>query len=171
MKKLIFVFVGLFTLISLSFSQKYAFVDTEYVLNNIPTYKAAQEELDKKSQEFQLELETINSELQQMFKDYQAERVLLTEEMKTKRKNEILRKEQKLKELQQKYFGPEGNLFKKQEELIKPIQDQIYDAVNEIAKEQNLAFVYDTAGGGQMIYANPKYDISDLVLEKLGYKN
>jgi len=91
--------------------------------------------------------------------------------MKTRKKNDILRKEQALKELQQKYFGPEGDLFKKQEELIKPIQDQVYEAIAEIAKEGNFAFVYDTSGGGQMIYASPKHDISDLVLEKLGYKN
>lgn len=171
MKKLASVLFLAFMLISLGFSQKYAFVDTEYVLNNIPTYKSAQEELEKKSQEYQVELETLNEELQKLFKDYQAEKVLLTEDMKNRRKNDILKKEQKLKELQQKYFGPEGDLFQKREELIKPIQDQIYEAVTEISKEQNLAFVYDTAGGGQMIYANPKYDISDLVLEKLGYKN
>lgn len=169
-KAIILIFLSL-TFAGFVQAQKYAFIDTEYVLNNIPSYKAAQEELDNKSKEFELELQTLNDELAKAFRDYQADRLLLTDEMKERKKAEILLKEKQLKDLQQKYFGPEGDLYKKQEELIKPIQDQVYDAVNEVAKEQNLAFVYDTAGGGQMLYANPKYDISDVVLEKLGYKN
>jgi outer membrane protein len=152
-------------------AQKYAFVDTEYILDRIPAYKAAQDQLDKMAQDWQEEVETMYGGIEKMYKDFQAEKVLLTEEMKTKKEEEIITKEKEVKDLQQKYFGRDGNLFKKRQELIKPIQDEVYRVVKEIASEGNYAVIFDTASGANMLYTNPKYDKSDEVLEKLGYKN
>jgi outer membrane protein len=152
-------------------AQKYAFVDTEYILDRIPAYKAAQDQLDKLAQDWQEEIETMYGGIEKMYQDFQAEKVLLTEEMKTKKEEEIITKEKEVKDLQQKYFGRDGNLFDKRQELIKPIQDEVYRAVKEIASEGNYAVIFDTASGANMLYTNPKYDKSDDVLEKLGYKN
>jgi outer membrane protein len=109
--------------------------------------------------------------VEKMYKDFQAEKVLLTEDMRIRQEDEIIRQEQAIKELQQKYFGREGSLFKKRQELVKPIQDEVYRVVKEIATEGNFAVIFDTASGANMLYTNPKYDKSDEVLEKLGYKN
>jgi len=152
------------------FAQKYAFVDTEYILNRIPSYKAAQEELDKLSKAWQKEIETLYEEIEKMYKDYQSEKVLMTEEMRQKREEEIISKEKAAKELQKKYFGPEGALFQKRKELIKPIQDEIYNAIKEIANENGYALILDTSAGPTVLYFNPRYDISDDVLQRLGYK-
>ncbi len=152
-------------------AQKYAFVDTEYILDRIPAYKAAQDQLDKMASDWQEEVETMYGSIEKMYKDFQAEKVLLTEEMKTKKEEEIITKEKEVKDLQQKYFGRDGNLFKKRQELIKPIQDEVYRVVKEIASEGNYAVIFDTASGANMLYTSPKYDKSDEVLEKLGYKN
>jgi outer membrane protein len=152
-------------------AQKYAFVDTEYILNNIPSYKAAKDKLDDISEEWQKEIETKYSEIEQMYKDYQAEKVLLTEEMRRKREDQIINKEKEVKELQKEYFSQDGALFKKRQELVKPIQDEIYKAVKDIATEGGYAVIFDTSSGPTMLYTNPRYDVSDEVLEKLGYKN
>ena len=136
-----------------AFAQKFAYVDTDYILKSIPSYESAQEQLEK------------------MYKEYQAEKVLLTEEMKQKREEEIVQKERQTKELQKKYFGAEGSLYKKRQELIKPIQDDIFNAIKEIASSGNYAFIFDAAGGASFLYSDPKYDKSDDVLQKLGYKN
>ena len=152
-------------------AQKYAFVDTEYILNRIPSYKAAQDQLDKQADDWQNEIQGMYDEIDKMYKDFQNEKVLLTEDMKVKREEEIVNKEKAVKDLQQKYFGRDGSLFKKRQELIKPIQDDVYQAVKEIATEGNYAVIFDTASGANMLYTNPKYDKSDDVLEKLGYKN
>lgn len=171
MKKSIFTFV-LLTAIALSgMAQKYALVDTEYILSHIPSYNSAQDQLDKLSEKYQQEVQALYDEVEQLYKDFQAERVLLSEEMKRKKEEEIIQKEKEAKELQQKYFGPEGELFQKREELIKPIQDEIYKTIKEIALEGNYAVVFDTSAGTSMIYSDPKYDKSDEVLERLGYKN
>ena len=148
-----------------------AFVDTEYILNRIPSYKAAQDQLDKQAEDWQNEIQGMYDEIDKMYKDFQSEKVLLTEDMKVKREEEIVNKEKEVKDLQQKYFGRDGSLFKKRQELIKPIQDEVYKAVKEIAAEGNYAVIFDTASGANMLYTNPKYDKSDDVLEKLGYKN
>jgi outer membrane protein len=152
-------------------AQKYAFVDTEYILDRIPAYKAAQDQLDKMAQDWQEEIETMYGGIEKMYQDFQAEKVLLTEEMKTKKEEEIITREKEVKDLQQKYFGRDGSLFDKRQELIKPIQDEVYKAVKEIATEGNYAVIFDTASGANMLYTSPKYDKSDEVLEKLGYKN
>ena len=171
MKRIASILSILLLATGMGLAQKYAFVDTEYILDRIPAYKAAQDQLDKMAQDWQEEVETMYGGIEKMYKDFQAEKVLLTEEMKTKKEEEIITREKEVKDLQQKYFGRDGNLFDKRQELIKPIQDEVYRAVKEIASEGNYAVIFDTASGANMLYTNPKYDKSDEVLEKLGYKN
>ena len=154
-----------------SFAQKYAYVDTEYILNNIPLYESAQEQLDELAEQWKTEVEDNKTVVDKMYQDYQTEKVLLTEELRVKREDEIVTKEKEMRELQQKYFGREGMLFKKRQELIKPIQDDIYNAIKEIAIEGSYAVIFDTANSMNMLYTDPKYDKSDEVLQKLGYKN
>lgn len=171
MRKFIIILSVFIVFAGITAAQKYAFVDTEYILNNIPSYKAAKDKLDDISEEWQKEIETKYSEIEQMYKDYQAEKVLLTDEMRTKREDQIINREKEVKELQKEYFGQEGALYKKRQELIKPIQDEIYKAVKDIATEGGYAVIFDTSSGPTMLYTNPRYDVSDEVLEKLGYKN
>lgn len=152
-------------------AQKFAFVDTEYILQNIPSYNAAQEELNKVSETWETEITGEYEEIEKMYKTYQSERVLLTDEMRKKREDEIMERERAVKELQAKYFGPEGELSKKRQELVKPIQDALYKAVKELSAEGSYAIIFDTASGASILYSNPRYDLSDEVLKKLGYKN
>ena len=170
MKKILFV-VAFLVVASAAMAQKYAFVDTEYILENIPAYTAAQEQLDQISGQYQKELETMHAELEKMYSDYQSESVLLSEDMKRKREDVIVTKEKDYKTLQRQYFGPEGDLFKKREGLVKPIQDDIFNAVQDLANEGSYAVIFDKAGSLSMLYTNPKFDLSDQVLQKLGYKN
>jgi outer membrane protein len=153
------------------FSQKFAFVDTDYILNNISSYKSAQEQLDKLSDTWQKEVESLYAEIDKMYKSYSAEKVLLTEEMKKKREEEIMAKEKEAKELQKKYFGQDGTLFKKRDELVKPIQDEVYKALKEFAIEGGYAIIFDSSAGATMLFTDPKFDKSDAILQKLGYKN
>jgi outer membrane protein len=171
MKKLIFL--GIFTLLcmSASFAQKYAYVDTDYILGILPSYVAAQEQLDKLSQKYQKELETLHAELDQIYKDYQGEVVLLSQDMKRKREEQIVNKEKEYKKLQRQYFGPDGDLAKKKEALVKPVQDEVFNAIQTIAEQGSYSMIFDKAGSMTMIYTNPKFDLSDQVLQKLGYKN
>jgi outer membrane protein len=171
MKKITLSLVLLLTGMMAAFGQKYAFVDTEYILDNIPKYKAAQEELDKLSDQYQSEVKSMYDEIDKMYRDYQAEKVLLTDEMKAKREEQIVTKERDAKKLQNDYFGDDGMLFKKRQELVKPIQDEVYNAVKQIANEGGYAVIFDSSSGPTMLYTNPRYDISDEVLQKLGYKN
>ena len=171
MKKIVSLLGIMILAAGFAVAQKYAFVDTEYILNRIPAYKAAQDQLDKQSDDWQKEVQGMYDEVDKMYKDFQNEKVLLTDDMKIKREEEIVNKEKEVKDLQQKYFGRDGSLYKKRQELIKPIQDEVYQAVKEIATEGNYAVIFDTASGANMLYTNPKYDKSDEVLEKLGYKN
>ena len=154
-----------------AFAQKYAYVDTEYILNNIPSYSAAQKQLDDLSQKWESEISAIYEGVEQMYRNYQNDVVLLSKEARIKREEEIINREREAKELQNSYFGVDGELFKKREELIKPLQDDIYNAIKDIAVEGAYAVIFDTSSGMNMIYTNPRYDISDEVLHKLGYKN
>lgn len=171
MKKMLLTMSALILSMGVGLAQKYAFVDTEYILSNIPTYQAAQDQLDQFSKEWEQEISTLYAEVEKMYRDYQSEEVLLTQEMKSKREDAIITKEKEVKELQNKYFGREGDLFKKRQELIKPIQDEVYNAVKEIAVDGNYAVIFDTSSGPSLLYTNPRYDLSDDVLEKLGYNN
>jgi outer membrane protein len=171
MKKISTV-LGLLILTSaMAIAQKYAFVDSEYIKKNIPAFNTAQEELDKLSKQWEKEVSDGYAVVDQMYKSYQNESVLLSQDMKAKREEAIVNKEKEVKELQKKYFGVDGDLFKKREELVKPIQDEILKAIKEIAVDGSYAVIFDTAAGGNILFANPKFDISDQVLEKLGYKN
>lgn len=171
MKKLTTILILAIIVALPAVAQKYAFVDTDYILNKIPSYKAAQDQLDKLSEQYQAEVKGLYDEIEKLYRDYQAEKVLLTEEMKTKREEQIVVKEKDAKKLQNDYFGQEGLLFKKREELVKPIQDELYNAVKEIANESGYAVIFDTASSTSMLYTNPRYDVSDEVLTRLGYKN
>lgn len=149
-------------------AQKYAYVDTEYILDNIPEYGDAQDELDDMSKRWQKEIEQNYATVEQMYKKYQAEAVLLPDDIKKKREEEIVAKEQQVKELQRKYFGPDGELFQKRKELVQPIQEKVFNAIESIALSSNYAFVFDKAGGMTLLYGNPKFDISDDVLDEVG---
>jgi outer membrane protein len=153
------------------FAQKFAFVDTEYILGNIPAFKSAQDQLDQLSKQYQKELETMHSEIEQMYKNFQAESVLLSEDMKRKREDVIVSKEKEYKELQKKYFGPDGDLYKKRQGLVKPIQDDVFNAIQALANDGGYAIIFDKSDGTVMLFTNPKFDLSDQVLQKLGYKN
>lgn len=152
-----------------SFAQKIGYVDTDYILSSIPEYKAAQAELDKISVDWQKEVEAKYAEIDKLYKTYQAEAILLTDEMKKKRENEIVNREKEAKELQKQRFGVDGDLFKKRMELVKPIQDKVFNAVKAVAERSGLAFIFDKAGQVSMLYTNNKYDKSDDVLTFLGY--
>lgn len=153
-----------------AFAQKYAYVNTEYILENIPAYKAAQESLDNLANTWQKEIEDKYAIIDKLYKTYQAEQVLLTEEMKKRRQDEINTKEKDVKELQKQRFGYEGDLFKKKQELVKPIQDKIFNAVKKMAIDGSYAVIFDKSSELIMLYTNPKYDKSDQILTALGYK-
>lgn len=170
MKRIILLAVAIL-FATFAFSQKYAYVDTEYILNNIPVYESAKTQLEDLTKEWKKEIDAKKASIDQMYQNYKSERILLTEELRAKREDEIMKKEQELKQLQQKYFGESGMLYKKREELIKPIQDDIYNAIKEIATEGNYAVIFDTANNLNMLYTDPRHDKSDEVLRKLGYKN
>ena len=169
MKRIVLLTLLTLLLTSAGYAQKFAYVNTEYILGRIPTFKAAQDQLDKLATQYQSEVEERFKELDKMFQDFQTEKVLLTEEMKRRREDEIISKERDAKELQMRYFGRDGMLFKKREELVKPIQDQVFNAIKEIATEGGFAIIFDSAGSANMLYTNPRYDKSDEVLQKLGY--
>ncbi|PZR19724.1 MAG: hypothetical protein DI538_30905 [Azospira oryzae] len=156
-----------------AFSQqaaKFGYVDTDYILSQIPEFKAAQSELDKTSVQWQKEMETKFAEIDKLYKAYQADAILLTEDMKKKRENEIINKETEAKELQKQRFGVDGELFKKRQELVKPVQDKVYNAIKVVAEKRGMGFILDKSGQISILYANAKYDISDDVLTYLGYK-
>jgi outer membrane protein len=150
------------------FSQKYAFVDTDYIMNNIPEYTDAQAMLDDLSVEWQKEIETKFAEIDKMYKDYQAESILLPEDLKKQKENEIIQKEKEAKDLQKKRFGKDGDLYKKRLELVQPIQEKIFNAIQDMAVTRNYAFIFDKASGATLLYADSKLDLSDDVLDEIG---
>jgi outer membrane protein len=171
MKKIIVLTVLVLAASLTGMAQKFAFVDSEYIRNNIPAFTAAQQQLDKLSEGWEKEVADGYAAVEQMYKDYQAEVVLLTQDQKRKREESIIAREKEVKELQNAYFGMEGELFKKREEMVKPIQDEILRAIKEISVEGSYAVIFDTSAGSNILFANPRYDLSDQVLQKLGYKN
>lgn len=152
-------------------AQKFALIDMEYILKNIPAYERANDQLNQISKKWQSEVEAIALEAQTLYKNYQSEAVFLSEEQKIKKEEEIVAKEKEAQELKRKYFGPEGELYKKRESLMAPIQDEIYTAVKEISDSKGYSVVVDRASAASIIYASPKIDISNEVLVKLGYAN
>jgi len=170
MKKIILTLAVVCSIALVSKAQKYGFIDSEYIMENIPSFNAAQEQLDQLSSQYQKELEAMHAEIEQMYQDFQAESVLLSEDMECTREDVIISKEKDYKQLQRKYFGPNGDLYKKRQGLVKPIQDDIFNAVQEIATDGSYAVIFDKAEGTTLFYTNPRYDLSDQVLQKLGYK-
>lgn len=168
MKKYLLLIGFVFATLAVS-AQKYAYVDTDYILNSIPEYTAAKKELNSISVKWQKEIETKIAEVDKMYNDLQVEKILLTEDMRIKREEEIIKKEREVKDLQMKRFGADGDLFKKQQELIKPIQDKVYNAIMELAESKGIGMVFDKAGTTTVIYSQAKYNISDDVIRQMGY--
>lgn len=150
------------------FSQKYAYIDSEYILSNMPDYVEAQAELNRLAVEWQNEIEAQFKSIDSMYKKYQVEAVTLPDKMKKSREDAIISAEQAAKNLQKKRFGTDGDLYKKREELVKPIQDRVFTAIEEYAKDRGFAFVFDVAGDMTIVYADPKWDINDQIMQKLG---
>ncbi|MEI6059551.1 MAG: OmpH family outer membrane protein [Bacteroidota bacterium] len=169
MKKIILLAAILFAFGFGVSAQKFAYVNTDYILDNVPEYADAQTQLDELSVQWQKEIEVKFAEIDKMYKEFQNESVLLPEDMKKKREDDIVKKEKEGKDLQKKRFGKDGDLFKKRQELVKPIQEKVYNAIEEIANAENYAVVFDKANNATLIYSNPKFDISEQVLDKLGY--
>jgi outer membrane protein len=169
MKKIILT--SFICLIALMVSaQKFGYVDSKYILSHVQAYADAQTEIDQLSADWQKEIEQKYESIEKMEKAYQAEKILLTGEMKKKREEELEEKRKEARELQKKRFGVEGDLFKKREELIKPIQDEIYTAIQDVASQGGLMVVFDKATNNNILYSNPKHDVSDKVLKKMGLK-
>ena len=169
MKKLLII--ALIALPMSVFAQKYALVDMEYILKNVPAYERANEQLNQISKKWESEVEAILTEVETMYKKYQSESVFLSDAQKQKTEEAIMAKEKEASDLKKKYFGSEGELFKKRQSLMAPIQDEIYNAVRDISDQKGYQLILDRASGGSIIYASPKIDISDEVLRKLGYAN
>lgn len=168
MKKTVLMFVLLLSAMTMS-AQKFALLDMEYILKNIPAYERANEQLDQVSKKWQAEVEALNTEASTMYKNYQNEIAFLSQEQKKAKQEEIMAKEKSAAELKKKYFGPEGELFKKRESLITPIQDDIYNAVKEISDMRGYSLVLDRSSDQGIIFGSPRIDISNDVLQKLGY--
>ena len=167
-KTLFLLIVILMTSIG-TYAQKFAYVDSDYILSKMTEFAQAEEKIDDFSKECQSEIELAYEEVEQMYRDYQSEQVLLTSEMKTKREEAIMEKEKSVQSLQQKYFGNNGDLYKKRQDLIKPIQDRIFDAVQQLAASNKYSIIFDASSDLIMLYSNPDLDKSDKVLELMGY--
>ena len=152
-------------------AQKFARMDMEYVLKNIPAYERANEQLNQVSKKWQAEVEALNTQAATMYKNYQNEVVFLSKEQKAAKQEEIMLKEKEAADLKKKYFGPEGELFKKRESLMSPIQEEIYNVVKEISEQRGCSLVLDRASDSAIIFGSPKIDISNEILQKLGYAN
>lgn len=150
-------------------AQKYALIDMEYILKNVPAYERANEQLNQVSKKWQAEVEALNIEASTMYKNYQNEVVFLSQEQKKAKQEAIMNKEKEASELKKKYFGPDGELFKKREALMGPIQEEIYNAVKEVSDLRGYSLVLDRASNSGIIFGSPKIDISNEVLKKLGY--
>ena len=151
-------------------AQRYAIIDTKYILDRVPDYKLAQKNLDDVAANWQKEIDALQQELDKMYKDYDAEQVMLSEELRKKREDQLFVKEKNLRDLQRKRFGFEGDLFKRRQELIKPIQDKVYNAVQKLAVQRGYDFILDKSEGITVIFADPKLEKSEDVLHELGVK-
>jgi len=170
MKKLLILATCSLLLATASQAQRYAVIDSKYILEKLTDYKDAQKKLDQFSEQWQQEIDQKQALVDKMIKDYDAEQVMLSDELKKKREDELYNKEKELRDLQKKRFGFEGDLFKKRQELIKPIQDRVYNAVQKLAIDRQYDFILDKSEGITVIFADPKLDKSDEVLRNLGVK-
>ncbi|MDE5901615.1 MAG: OmpH family outer membrane protein [Muribaculaceae bacterium] len=150
-------------------AQKFALVDMDYILSNVPAYEMANEQLNQISQRWQKEVESVAKEAETLYKNYQNEMVFLTDDQKKKKEEAIVAKEKQAAELRQKYFGPDGELYKKRQSLMKPIQEDVYNAVKAVAEEKGYQVIFDRASSQSIVFASPRIDVSNEVLAKLGY--
>ena len=171
MKRIVLFAMAVLAFTASSVAQKYALVDMEYILKNIPSYEMANEQLRQLSARWQKEVEQVSRDADTMYKKYLADKVFLTEEQIKKREEEIVAKEKEATDLRYKYFGPEGELYKKRQTLMKPIQDDVYNAVKKVSEERGYQCVFDRASSANIVFASPRIDISNEVLAKLGYSN
>lgn len=169
MKKLVLLFALIIATTASVFAQKIALIDTEYILKRIPAFEQSNQELETLSKKWQAEIDVVQKEAQDMYKKYQADLALLTPEGKTKREQQIIDKERQVQDLRKKYFGPEGEMFRRREAMIAPIQEDIYEAVKLLSQENGYQLVMDRASSSGIIFATPKIDISNDVLATLGY--
>jgi outer membrane protein len=169
MKKALLIFAIFFVAVVYSNAQKIVLVDMDYILKAIPAYEAAADQLNQLSVKWQKEVEALQTEVQTLYKNYQTELIFFTTEMKKQREDEIIAKEREANELKRQYFGAEGEMFKKREALIKPIQDDVYNAVQELSNTKKYELILDKKSSSGIIFASPKLDISDEVLTQLGY--
>ena len=170
MKKILVTVLSCILLSAGLYAQRYAVIDSKYILEKLPEYKAAQQKLDQFSQQWQQEIDKKSAALDKMYKDYDAEQVMLSDDLKKKREDELFNNDKELKDLQRKRFGYEGDIFKKRQELIKPIQDRVYNAVQKLAVSKLYDFILDKSEGITVIFADPKLDKSDDILRELGIK-
>ena len=171
MKKYILLLIVTLASVAPAMAQKFAMVDMEYIFKNVPSYEMANEQLNQLSQRWQKEIEAVTKEAETMYSNYLADKVFLTEEQVKKREEAIVAKEKEATELRYKYFGPEGELYQKRQSLLKPIQDDVYNAVKKVAEERGYQAIFDRASASDIVYASPRIDISNDVLSRLGYSN
>jgi outer membrane protein len=170
MKKFLLLIACSLFIVAFSYAQRYAIIDTKYILDKMPDYKTAQKQLDDIAAGWQKEIDDMQQELDKMYKDFDAEQVMLSDDLKKKREDQLFLKEKAVRDLQKKRFGFEGDLFKKRQELIKPIQDKVYNAVQKLAVERGYDFILDKSEGITVIFADPKLEKSDDILKALGVK-
>lgn len=171
MKRLFITLIVALASFAAANAQKFALVDMEYILKNVPAYERANEQLNQVSKKWEGEINALISEAEALYKKYQSESVFLSDAQKTKSEEAIMNKEKEASDLKKKYFGSEGELFKKRQSLMAPIQEEIYNAVKDICESKGYQLVIDRASGASIIFASPKIDISDEILLKLGYLN
>lgn len=169
MKKTVLILIAVVAMAMSANAQKFALVDMEYILKNIPSYEMANEQLNQVSLRWEKEVENLAKEAETMYKNFQSDMVFLTDDQKKTREQEIVSKEKEASDLRYKYFGPQGELFKKRESLIKPIQDDVYEAIKKVSEERGYQAIFDRASSQSIVFASPRIDVSNLVLEKLGY--
>jgi outer membrane protein len=170
MKKLLFIALSSLLINAATYAQRYAVIDTKYILNKMPEYTDADKKLQLISEQWQKEIDDRQSALDKMYKDYDAEQFMLSDDLKKKREDELFNKEKELRDLQKKRFGYQGDLFKEREKLVKPLQDKVYNAVQKIAVARGYDFILDKSEGITVIFADPKLDKSDDILRELGIK-
>ena len=169
MKKIIISLAFVVTAVLGAYAQKFALVDMDYILRNVPSYEMANEQLNQVSQRWEREVTELSKEAETMYKNYQSEMIFLTDDQKKSREEELVAKEKEVTDLRYKYFGPEGELFKKRQSLMKPIQEDVYNAVKAVCEEKGYQVIFDRASSQSIVFASPKIDVSNEVLAKLGY--
>ncbi len=171
MKKGFFLLLCSFCFVLISSAQRYAIIDTKYILDKLPDYKSAQKNLDEVAAGWQKEIDNLQQDLNKMYKDFQAEEVMLSEDLRKKREDQLFIKEKALRDLQRQRFGFEGDLFKRRQDLIKPVQDKVYNAVQKLAVQRGYDFILDKSEGITVIFADPKLEKSEDILRELGVRN